>query len=874
MPTYTSFDRALPLRIKKYVATHKIIDLDVMVADLQKQYKNDYGRRKRNAFRKLVAQVHKDLKNETQEEFGIAEKSRKKRKKHVEENLSNQCSSSDCSTDDEMQYVEYSDTNMMNQSLSSLYNKQNSTSVVSKGLSSSPQPYEQQIIKPTNNITQKGKSSSLSWFIDKTSEKGVMNVSSYQASDKVIKSALNAATDNHPHHPDLNNSVKEQIDLQTIDLIENEDSVNNCSKLDNSTLKEKVLDTPTGKIVNEKCKKNKRLPSSKRSRVKRKSKQNNNEKSDEEEMVFPQKKLFSLQTVEINFSDVAGNDGALRELARLLLHMNHPEVYSTLGVSPPRGVLLHGPPGCGKTLLGKAIAGQLNMPLLRLVGPELVAGVSGESERRVRDLFETAQNSAPCVLFLDEIDAVAQKRDNSSKEMEKRIVSQLLACLDELNQSNHKVMVVGATNRPDTLDPALRRAGRFDREICLGIPNENARRQILKVMCNGLKLEEDINFNLIARLTPGYVGADLLSLCREAAMQAVTRIFDFRTGSQHDLLKGTNDILKYFSSSTPFTEEELQKLSIETGDFELAIPDVQPSAKREGFATVPGVTWDDVGALESVREELSIAILGPVRNPAIFSSLGLSRASGVLLAGPPGCGKTLLAKAIANESGINFISVKGPELLNMYVGESERAVRQCFERARDSSPCVIFFDELDSLCPRRSSVETGASARVVNQMLTELDGLESRKQVFVVAATNRPDIIDPAILRPGRLDKTLYVGIPSPEERVKILVTITKNGRKPLLDDDVCFESVGKDERCNGFTGADLSALMREAALNAVRKSVQHQWNVILPEENTQPETVKVTKQNIDDAFSKVHPSISNKDRLKYAEMKAGLHHS
>nr|XP_026693707.1 nuclear valosin-containing protein-like isoform X3 [Ciona intestinalis] len=585
--------------------------------------------------------------------------------------------------------------------------------------------------------------------------------------------------------------------------------------------------------------------------------------NDSDDFHSPNKKKFSFIDSQVSFVDVAGNQDALNELARLLLHMCHPEVYSALGVSPPRGILLHGPPGCGKTLLGNAIAGQLGIPLLRLVGPELIGGVSGESEQRIRDVFEIAQQTAPCVLFLDEVDVIAQRRENSSKDMERRVVAQLLSCLDDFNKDSQQVLVVGATNRPEVLDPALRRSGRFDREIMLGIPDESAREKILKVLSQKMKLSDDVNFGLIARLTPGFVGADILSLCREAAMQTVARVLNInKTNTESNIL------LDWLSNRSPVTDEQLELMAIETSDFEEALCVVQPSSKREGFATVPDVTWDDVGALTDVREELSIAILGPVRNPMAFASLGLSRASGVLLAGPPGCGKTLLAKAIANESGINFISVKGPELLNMYVGESERAVRQCFERARNSAPCVVFFDELDSLCPRRTSAESGASARVVNQMLTELDGLESRKQVFVVAATNRPDIIDPAILRPGRLDKVLYVGIPTTEDRIQILRTITKNGKKPLLDEAVCLSNLGADDRCSGFTGADLSALMREASLDAIRGSVNHGWNVVLPQSDNNFHSIKITLVNINAAFKKVKPSVSEQDRLLYEEMK------
>ncbi|CAI9601577.1 unnamed protein product [Staurois parvus] len=536
-------------------------------------------------------------------------------------------------------------------------------------------------------------------------------------------------------------------------------------------------------------------------------------------------KVFELQRSSLRFADVGGNDETLAEVCKLLIHMRHPEVYQHLGVVPPRGFLLHGPPGCGKTLLAQAIAGELDLPMLKVAATEMVSGVSGESEQKLRELFDQAVSSAPCILFIDEIDAITPKREVASKDMERRIVAQLLTCMDDLNnlEVTAQVLVIGATNRPDSLDPALRRAGRFDREICLGIPDEKARQRILQTLCRKLRLPDSFDYQHLAHLTPGYVGADLMALCREAAMGAVNRVLiqlrDFKANEvsteqsspleETSVLKVKNGqpnqdelqrLLEVLKEETPFPEEHLLGLCIEMSDFLSALPAVQPSAKREGFATVPDVTWADIGALEEIREELTMAILAPVRNPELFKALGLMAPAGVLLAGPPGCGKTLLAKAVANESGLNFISVKGPELLNMYVGESERAVRQVFQRASNSSPCVIFFDEIDALCPRRSGHESGASVRVVNQLLTEMDGLESRRQVFIMAATNRPDIIDPAILRPGRLDKTLYVGLPPPADRLAILRTITKNGARPPLASDVDLEMIAYDERCDCFT--------------------------------------------------------------------------
>uniref|UniRef100_W5NJ29 Nuclear VCP like n=1 Tax=Lepisosteus oculatus TaxID=7918 RepID=W5NJ29_LEPOC len=539
---------------------------------------------------------------------------------------------------------------------------------------------------------------------------------------------------------------------------------------------------------------------------------------------------------------------------------------------------------------------ELELPLLKVSAPELVSGVSGESEQKLRDLFDQAVSSAPCILFIDEIDAITPKREVASKDMERRIVAQLLTCMDDLGSLSvpAQVLVIGATNRPDSLDPALRRAGRFDKEICLGIPDEGARLRILQTLCRKLRLPEAFDLQALAHLTPGYVGADLMALCREAAMTAINRILiEMQDGDkptqeaegqgqadgsctegasvqpQHKDMSAEAELcrlLALLKSDSVLSEEQLGQLTIEMDDFRASLSSVQPSAKREGFATVPDVTWADIGALQDVREELTMAILAPVRNPEQFRALGLSAPAGVLLAGPPGCGKTLLAKAVANESGLNFISVKGPELLNMYVGESERAVRQVFQRGRNSAPCVIFFDEIDALCPRRSDHESGASVRVVNQLLTEMDGLEARKQVFIMAATNRPDIIDPAVLRPGRLDKTLYVGLPPAADRLAILQTITKGGKRPLLEEDVSLEEIASDERCDCFTGADLSALVREASINALRVHLPPRPSAAAPVVD-----IRVSRQNFQDALKKVKPSVSKKDQRMYELLKESL---
>ncbi|KAK1934165.1 Nuclear valosin-containing protein-like [Phytophthora citrophthora] len=622
-------------------------------------------------------------------------------------------------------------------------------------------------------------------------------------------------------------------------------------------------------------------------------------------------KGFVVERPTARYSDVGGIQTILQEVRELIEYpLTHPEVYAHLGVEPPRGVLLHGPPGTGKSMLAHAIAGECGATFLKISAPEVVSGMSGESEQKLRELFDEAIAQAPSIIFIDEIDAITPKRETSARGMEKRIVAQLLTSTDSLSLENtggKPVVLIGATNRPDALDSALRRAGRFDREICLGIPDEEAREKILRVLARKMTLEGDFDFAALARRTPGYVGADLVSLTKEAAVGAVNRIFtninevkkltkeiDAATVSTEMETLGTaasDDAMEVDSTQEkpkeeiheapsaaddlraqvePFTEAQLAPLSITMSDFEAAIPKVQPSSKREGFATIPDVTWDDIGALNEVRDELSLAVLQPIAHPERFAALGLSMPAGVLLYGPPGCGKTLLAKAIAHESGANFISIKGPELLDKYVGESERSVRQVFQRARASSPCVVFFDELDALAPRRSggaSGDTGGngvSERVVNQLLTEMDGLDGRRNVFVIAATNRPDIIDPAMLRPGRLDKLLYVPLPQASERHQILKTISA---KCALSSSVQLETIAADPRCEGFSGADLSALLREAGITALRET-----DFSKMEAGTT--TLEIEHHHFISAFDRVFPSVSRADQRMFDRMKKNLRKS
>ncbi|KAJ3895125.1 P-loop containing nucleoside triphosphate hydrolase protein [Lentinula edodes] len=656
-------------------------------------------------------------------------------------------------------------------------------------------------------------------------------------------------------------------------------------------------------------------------------------------------------------SDLGGVDACIEKMLEYIaMPLCHPEIYLHTGIQPPRGVLLHGPPGCGKTMLAGAMAGELGVPFINISAPSIVSGMSGESEKTLRDAFEEAKRLAPSLLFIDEIDAVTPKRESAQREMERRIVAQFLTCMDELSweKTEHKpVIVIGATNRPDSLDAALRRAGRFDHEISMGVPDDEAREKILRVLSSKLRLEGNFDFTALAKATPGYVGADLSSLTAAAGINAVKRIFKQLGDIPLNGIPDSNEVMMQIdvdqpveggdavasqpepessslsSSSksnisfpstfgpialflnahpTPLTPSQLSPLCITSSDFHLALTQIQPSSKREGFATVPDVTWSDVGALHNLREELNMAVVQPIKYPDLFRGVGIDAACGVLLWGPPGCGKTLLAKAVANESRANFISVKGPELLNKYVGESERAVRQLFSRARASSPCIVFFDELDALVPRRDDSLSESSARVVNTLLTELDGLDShnaRKAVYVIAATNRPDMIDPAMVRPGRLDKLLYVDLPTGEERVEIVRTLVRgvplevggniSGAHRLDETDTTageglgpggsreralgfIEDFIRGEKCDGYSGADLKALVREAGVIALKRTLGLLNNLgmkgVLDTQATEPvtsPTVFVQDTDFIQAQEKVYPSVSLAQRRKYETLRSKM---
>jgi len=532
---------------------------------------------------------------------------------------------------------------------------------------------------------------------------------------------------------------------------------------------------------------------------------------------------------DVSLYDIGGIEDVLNQLKELLvLPLLRPRKYIETNVSLPRGILLHGPPGCGKTMISRAFAAALGVPFVEILGPSIVSGMSGESEKGVRERFEEAKKHAPCLIFIDEIDAIAPKRESSQSQMEKRIVAQLLVSIDELERDKEKpVIVLAATNRPDSLDPALRRGGRFDTEINIGVPNEQVRAAIMRAQTRGLSLAADVDFASLAKRTAGFVGADLKDLAGKAGSwqmaqyrQALERqALDLEQTMDLDgekpMMPHVDSIMRLISTARRNDIPEppgFEETAITMAAFDAVLPLIVPSSKREGFATIPDVSWEDIGALASVREELQTAIVDPIQNPERYAAVGISAPTGVLLWGPPGCGKTLLAKAVAAESKANFISIKGPELLNKYVGESEAAVRRVFMRARSSVPCVIFFDELDALVPRRDDSLSEASGRVVNMLLTELDGLSARAGIYVIGATNRPDIIDDAMMRPGRLETRLFVDLPGATERVEILRALIRN--KPIPAD---VASIAASSACDGYSGADLESLIRKAGQHALK---------------------------------------------------------
>jgi transitional endoplasmic reticulum ATPase len=500
----------------------------------------------------------------------------------------------------------------------------------------------------------------------------------------------------------------------------------------------------------------------------------------------------------VTYEDIGGLHEEMRRTREMVeLPLRHPELFQQLGIEPPKGVLLHGPPGCGKTLLAKAVANESEANFHAINGPEIMSKFYGESEKRLRGIFEKAEKESPSIIFIDELDAIAPKREEVTGEVERRVVAQLLALMDGL-EARGNVIVIGATNRVNAIDPALRRPGRFDREIEIGVPDKRSRLEILQIHTRGMPLSKNVDLTILSDRSHGYTGADVAALCREAAMKALRRYLP-----EIDL------------ELTHIPPEILEKMEVNLDDFMDAYREVTPTAMREVFLEVPTVRWDAVGGLDAVKQSLKESVEWPINQPQIFTEMGIEPPKGILLYGPPGCGKTLLARAVATESEANFISVKGPEIFSKWVGESEKAIREIFRKARMAAPTVIFLDEVDSLIPRRGSGygDSGVTERVISQLLTEMDGLEALQNVVVIAATNRPDILDPALLRPGRFDRLIYVPAPDDDSRLEILKIHVKG---IPLSDDVNLEGLVKSTK--GYSGADIKALCGEAALTAVRR--------------------------------------------------------
>ncbi len=534
---------------------------------------------------------------------------------------------------------------------------------------------------------------------------------------------------------------------------------------------------------------------------------------------------------DTSYEDIGGLDNEIKMVREMVeLPLKHPEIFERLGVEPPKGVLLSGPPGTGKTLLAKAVANETHANFTVINGPEIMSKYYGQSEENIRKIFEDAEKNSPSIIFIDELDAIASKREETKGEVEKRVVAQLLALMDGL-KSRGKVVVIAATNMPNSLDPALRRPGRFDRELEIGVPDRQGRLNVLKIHTRNMPLSKKVNLESIANITYGFVGADLEALTKEAAMSVIRRILP--------------DIK--LDDETTISKELLEKLVIMAKDFKNALKVVRPSAMREFLVEVPSVKWSDVGGLEELKQELKEAVDWPLKSPEAFKRMGVRPPRGVLIYGAPGTGKTLLAKAVANETNANFILVKGPEMLSKWVGESEKAVRKVFEKARQTSPTIVFFDEIDSIAPRRGlSQDSHVTERVVNQILTEMDGLEEMNDVIVIASTNRPDILDTALLRPGRFDRIILAPVPDIKTREAIFTVHTAN--MPLKD----IKPIDLAKQAEGFVGADIEAVCREAAMSALREDIKSK---------------EISMKHFNDALKKVKPSVTKDIEKAYNEL-------
>jgi len=563
---------------------------------------------------------------------------------------------------------------------------------------------------------------------------------------------------------------------------------------------------------------------------------------------------------DVGYDDVGGLRKQMAQIRELVeLPLRHPQLFKTIGVKPPKGILLHGPPGSGKTLIARAVANETGAFFFLINGPEIMSKLAGESESNLRKAFEESEKNAPSIIFIDEIDSIAPKREKTHGEVERRIVSQLLTLMDGLKSRAH-VIVIGATNRPNSVDPALRRFGRFDREIDIGVPDEVGRLEVLRIHTKNMKLDEDVDLESVASQTHGFVGADLAALCTEAALQCIREKMDVIDLEDENI-----------------DAEVLQSMAVTQEHFKTALGSTNPSALRETVVEIPDISWSDIGGLEDVKRELQEIVQYPVEHPEKFEKFGMSPSRGVLFYGPPGCGKTLLAKAIANESQANFISVKGPEMLTMWFGESEANVREIFDKARQAAPCVLFFDELDSIAVQRGNSAGdagGAADRVLNQLLTEMDGMSSKKTVFIIGATNRPEIIDPALLRPGRLDQMIYIPLPDAESRKQIFNAVL---RKSPVAPDVDIDALVK--HTNDFSGADITEICQRACKYAIRESIEKELerekNPGNPDSMEVEEEVDdvpfITRAHFEEAMKYARQSVTQTQKLAYESFKESM---
>ena len=546
----------------------------------------------------------------------------------------------------------------------------------------------------------------------------------------------------------------------------------------------------------------------------------------------PEKKGIPIVTYE----DIGGLHEEIQRIREMVeLPMRHPELFQRLGIEPPRGVFLYGPPGCGKTLLAKAVANESDANFYVISGPEIMSKFYGESEARLREIFQKAQETSPSIIFIDEMDAIAPKREEVTGEVERRVVAQLLSLMDGMG-SRGNIIVIGATNRPNAIDPALRRPGRFDREIEIGVPDKAGRNEVIQIHTRNMPLAEDIDLKRLSDVTHGYTGADMASLCREAAMKALRRY-----------------IPEFNLEEERIPPEILEKMLVIMDDFLSAYREITPTAMREVYVEVPQVHWNEVGGLKEVKQELMESVEWPLKKPEVFKKMGIKPPRGILLYGPPGCGKTLLARAVATESEANFISIKGPEIFSKWVGESEKAIREVFRKGRTAAPAIIFFDELDAIVPRRGLgySDSGASERVISQLLTEIDGIESLQNVLVIAASNRPDILDPAVLRPGRFDRLIFV--PSPDlDSLKEIFKI--HAHSMPLSRDVVLDELAR--KLQGYSGADVEAICREAAMGALREDI---------------DSTEVSLRDFNRAMERVGPSIAPEDDAWYQKFSRRL---